>query len=57
MARKKTDFRALKARRDSALARTELRRPETRPTLDSAEVEAAIAAGKITRLPMKGRGR
>lgn len=47
----KTDFRGLRARRERALARPELRlEPKPRP-VPAAEIEAAIAAGRFQRLP------
>lgn len=52
--RKRTDFRALQARRDAALARPELRLAP-KPEVDAEAVAAAIAAGKLTRVPARRR--
>ena len=60
MSRKRTDFRALKARRDAAMARPELSgtRAET-VIVDEVEpmIKAAIAAGRITKVPPGKKGR
>jgi len=58
MSRRKTDFRALKARRDNALARPELRTEKPRLTkAEAAAVAEAISAGRVTRLPTQRRSR
>ena len=56
MARRKTDYRALQARRDAALARPELRqaRPHT-VALDAATIEKMKAAGRFTVVPPQRR--
>ena len=43
---KRTDFRAIKARRAAALARPELRPTEKLAAISTAELDEAIAAGK-----------
>lgn len=54
--KKRTDFRLLRARRDNALQRSELRHArEPRTAPDPAAIEAAIAAGRFTRVPPKRR--
>lgn len=56
MARRKTDYRALQARRDAALARPELRQPRARPEpIDAAMIAALTAAGRFTKLPPQRR--
>lgn len=56
--KRKTDFRRLKAMREAALARPELRHrrepatPEVRRLIDD-----AVAAGQVTRVPEKQRRR
>lgn len=58
MSRRKTDFRSLKARRDSAMARPELRGTEaTIVIVDEVAIEEAIKAGRYTKLPPEKRGR
>lgn len=54
MTQRRTDYRALKARRDAALARPELREQRPKPIPDI-EIARAIAEGRLTKLPMKGR--
>lgn len=54
MSKRRTDFRTLKARRDAAIARPELRLGR-KPTLDADQVTAAIAAGKLTKVPARRR--
>jgi len=56
MTRKRTDFRALQARRDDALRRPELNRPGRPKPVDPSLIAAAVAAGRFTKLPAK-RGR
>jgi hypothetical protein len=54
--RKRSDFRLLRARRDEALQRSELRHArEPKTHADPEAVAAAIAAGRFTRLPAKKR--
>lgn len=50
MSRRRTDFRALQARRDAALERPELRREPKPAAPDPRAIAAAIAAGKFTRI-------
>lgn len=56
MARRKTDYRALQARRDAALTRPELRvaRPQA-VALDAATIEKMKVAGRFTVLPPQRR--
>lgn len=55
MSRRKTDFRALKARRDAAMTRPELR-GEPKHAVDEAAIAEAIKAGRYTKIPAKKRG-
>ena len=49
MGKRRTDFRELKARRDAALQRPELRQEHCRPTAEHLRlVEAAAKAGRVT---------
>lgn len=57
MTRKRTDFRALQARRDDALRRPELNRPGRPKPVDPSLIAAAVAAGRFTKLPVKRRPR
>jgi hypothetical protein len=58
MSKRKTDFRSLKARRDSAMARPELRGTQaTTVIVDEIAIEEAIKAGRYKKLPPKKRGR
>jgi hypothetical protein len=55
MGKRRTDFRGLRARRDAALMRPELKSEHSRPSdADKRLVEAAIAAGRVTRCPPAG---
>jgi len=54
MSKKRSDFRALRARREAALDRPELRQVKAEK-LSTAAIEAAIAAGRLTKLPPKRR--
>jgi len=47
---RKTDFRHLKAKRQAALARPELRKPPKPKPPTQEEIEKAIAEGKFRRL-------
>lgn len=50
-------FKHLQAKREAALARPELlREPRPKP-VSSLDLQAAIASGKLTRLPAKKRRR
>lgn len=52
MSKRRTDFRALKARRDTAMARNELLLTTPKaPPVDPGMIAAAIAAGKLTKVP------
>lgn len=53
MSRKRTDFRALQARRERAIARPELREPSRSAPVDRALIDAAIAAGRIIKIPSR----
>jgi hypothetical protein len=56
MTRRHTDFRALKARRDAAMARPELRDVEIKSVpLDAAAIETAMKEGRYRKLPPKKR--
>ena len=55
--KKKTDFRALQARRNASLARPELRAGSKPTPVPAPEIAAAIEAGKLTRLPPGKRTR
>lgn len=57
MTKKRTDFRALKARRQSALNRPELRRDPKPAAPSQAEIAAAAAIGKLQKLPQGKRTR
>nr|WP_156941961.1 hypothetical protein [Mesorhizobium sp. LNHC220B00] len=58
MSKRKTDLRSLKARRDSAMARPELRGSEAPIViLDDAAIEEATKAGRYRKLPAQKRGR
>ncbi|MBA1141706.1 hypothetical protein [Mesorhizobium neociceri] len=58
MSKRKTDFRSLKARREGAMARPELRGAnQTTVLVDDAAIEEAIKAGRYTKLPAQKRGR
>jgi hypothetical protein len=54
---KRTDFRALKARRDAALARPEIRGTKIIIVDEIAMIEAAVAAGRVTKVAPKKRKR
>lgn len=57
---KRTDFRVHKARRDLALERHAAQLVAPRPAVDAqlqAAIDAAVAAGRVTRLPPAKRGR
>lgn len=56
MSYRKTDFRALQARRALAMERPELR-IEPKPVIDAALVAAAVAAGRLVRIPAKRKGK
>lgn len=51
MSSRRTDFRALRARRDAALERPELMRAPKPTAPDPRSIAAAIAAGKFTKVP------
>ncbi|PWJ93600.1 hypothetical protein C8D77_101279 [Mesorhizobium loti] len=58
MSKRKTDFRSLKARRDIAMARPELRGTEaTVVIVDDFAIQEAIKAGRYRKLPPKKRWR
>jgi hypothetical protein len=57
MSRPKTDYRAAKARRDAAMARPELSRDPKPAGLDTALIAAAVAAGRLTKVPAGKRGK
>jgi hypothetical protein len=52
---KRTDFRAIKARRSAALMRPELRLEAKAAPVAEAEIAAAVAAGRFTKLPTQKR--
>jgi hypothetical protein len=52
---KRTDYRLLRAKRESALDRPELRADPKPAALSQDQVAAAVAAGKFTRVPSKRR--
>mgnify|MGYP000994491159 CR=1 FL=1 len=51
MAKGKTDFRQLKAKRAAALARPELRHPPKEKPPSAEDIAKAIAEGKFRKLP------
>jgi len=53
---RRTDFRALRAKRECALARPEMSMETIRrEPVSQDQIRAAIAAGKLTRIPAKRR--